>query len=99
MDQRSIVLYFVRKELSAIAIHDDLAATLGPEAVSYSCVTRYLHEVIFISSNSHPNIPEAEPQFDDCDQAILFAVAEQLFASIRELARLSHLPRITVHRR
>jgi hypothetical protein len=42
MDQRSIVLYLARKELSAMTIHHDLVATLGPEAVGYSYVTRYL---------------------------------------------------------
>jgi hypothetical protein len=99
VDQRSIVLYLARKELSVIAIHHDLVSTLGPEAVSYSSVTCYLREAIFVSSNSHANIPEAEFQFDDCDQAILLALVEQPFASIRELAQLIHQPRTTVHRR
>jgi hypothetical protein len=98
MDQRSIVLYVARKELSGLAIHHDSVATLGPEAVSYSSVARYLYEDVFVSSNSPANIPEAERQFDDCDQAILFSLAEQLFAPIRELPRLTHLPRPTVHR-
>jgi hypothetical protein len=44
MDQRSIVLYLLLKWLSAHAIHDDLVATLGPKAVAYSMVTRYLRE-------------------------------------------------------
>jgi hypothetical protein len=52
MDQQSIVLYLSRKGLLAIAIHDDLVATLGAEAVSYLSVTRYLHEAIFASSRS-----------------------------------------------
>jgi hypothetical protein len=91
MDQRSIVLQLPRKKLSAVAIHHDLVTTLGPEAVICSSVTRYLREAILVSSNSPANIPEAEPQFDDCDQAIL-ALAEQPFVSIRELARLTYLP-------
>jgi hypothetical protein len=76
MDQRSIALRLTRKELSAIAIHYDLVATLGPGAMSYSSATRYLREARFVSSNSPANIPEAEPQFDDCDQAILLALDE-----------------------
>jgi hypothetical protein len=44
MDQSSIVLYLHLKALSAHAIHDDLVATLGPKAVAYSRVTRYLRE-------------------------------------------------------
>jgi hypothetical protein len=37
---------------------------------------------MFVSSNSPANIPEAGAQFDDCDQAILLALAEQPLASI-----------------
>jgi hypothetical protein len=97
MNQISIVFSLARKELSAIAIHHDLVATLGPEAVRYSSVTRCLREVRFVSSDSPANIPEAETQFDDCDHAILFAFAQQPSASIRELARLTQLPRTAVH--
>jgi hypothetical protein len=92
MDQRLIVLSLTRKELSVIAIHHDLVVTLAPEAVSYSSVARYLRIAIFVSSNSPANVPEAECQFDDCDQAILLSLAKQPFASVRELARLTHLP-------
>jgi hypothetical protein len=84
MDHKSIVLYLARKELSPVAIHHDLVAMLGLETVSYSSVTRCLREAIFVSSNFPANIPEAELQFDDCDQAILLALAERRFASIRE---------------
>jgi hypothetical protein len=74
--KKSIVLCLARKELSAIAIHHELVATLGPEVVSYSSMTRYLHEASFVSSNSPATMPLAEPQFDDCDQAILLALTE-----------------------
>jgi DNA-binding IclR family transcriptional regulator len=44
-------------------------------------------------------LPPPEHQFDDSDQAILLALADHRFASIRGLSRLTHLPRTTVHRR
>jgi hypothetical protein len=66
MDQRSIVFYFARKEFSAIAIHYDLVARLGPEVVSYSSMTHDLREAILVPSGSPANIPEAKPQFNDC---------------------------------
>jgi hypothetical protein len=44
-------------------------------------------------------LPPPEHQLDDFDQAILLSLADQPFASIRELSRLTHLPRTTVHRR
>jgi hypothetical protein len=99
MNQRSTVVYLAKKDLSVITVHHDLVATPGPEAVSYSSVTHYLREAIFVSSNSPANRPGAESQFDDWDQAILLALAEQLFVSVRELAWLTHLPRTTVHTR
>jgi hypothetical protein len=92
MGQKPMFLYLARKELSTIAVHHDLVATLGPAAVSYPSVTQYLRNAIFVSSHSPVNVSEAEPQFDDCDQAILLALAEQSFASIQELARLTYLP-------
>jgi hypothetical protein len=97
MDQRVTVLYLDRNELLAIAIIYDLVIAPGREPVSYSSVAGYLCEAIFVSSNCPANIRKAEPQFEDCDQAVL--LAEQPFASIRESARLTHLPRIAVHRR
>jgi hypothetical protein len=44
-------------------------------------------------------LPPPEHQFDDSGQAILLALADQSFASIRELSRLTHIPRTTVQRR
>jgi hypothetical protein len=98
MSRQSIVLYLSRKGLSAIAIHDDVVATLGAEAVSYPSVTRYLREVIFASSNPPGPLPPPDHQLDDSDQALLLALADQPFASICELSRLIHIPRTAVHR-
>jgi hypothetical protein len=75
-----------RKGLSAVAIYDDLVATLGAAAVSYSSATRYLREAIFASSNPPDPLPLPEHQLDDSDQAILLALADPPFASIRELS-------------
>jgi hypothetical protein len=44
-------------------------------------------------------LPEPEAQFDDCDHTILLALADQPFASVRELSRFTHRPRTTVQRR
>jgi hypothetical protein len=72
MDQQSIVLYLCRKGLSAVAIHDDLVATLGAEGVSCPSVTRYLREAIFASNPPDP-LPPPEHQLNDSDQVILVA--------------------------
>jgi hypothetical protein len=83
MVQRSIVLDFARKGLSALAINDDLVTTLGADAdvdadadadaVSYSSVTRYLRDAVFASSNPPTPLPQPKAQFDDCDHAIMLS--------------------------
>jgi hypothetical protein len=99
MDQRSIAVYLDLKGLSARAIHEDLIATLGADAVGYSTVTRYLRETHFspstdrIPSDLLPEMPE------DADEAILSALCEMPFASVRQLARLTHLSATKVDRR
>jgi hypothetical protein len=44
MNERSIVLYLHLKGLLTHAIHDDIVATLVPNAVAYSTVARYLRK-------------------------------------------------------
>jgi hypothetical protein len=44
MTQRPIVAYLSLKEMWAREIHDDVVATLGPDAVTCSSVTGYLGE-------------------------------------------------------
>jgi hypothetical protein len=44
MDQRVIVAYLSLKGFSARVIHEDLRATIGPDALIYSTITRYLHD-------------------------------------------------------
>jgi hypothetical protein len=44
MTQRPIVAYLSLKEMAGREIHDNIVATLGLDAVSYSSVTHYLCE-------------------------------------------------------
>jgi hypothetical protein len=86
MDQRSIVLCFHMMGMSAQAIHDDLAATLGDKALTDSRMTKYLRKAQFTL-----------PHLDDSDRAILAALEEKPFSTVRELAPTTHLPLIIVH--
>jgi hypothetical protein len=99
MDQRSIVLYLARKKLSALDIYTDLVQTLGPDAVSYPSVTRFLRDAKCTLPNPPATFSDEMPGSDDSDEAILLALTEQPFASIRQLSRLTHLSRTTVYRR
>jgi hypothetical protein len=95
---KTIVLYRARKELTAIVIHDNLIATLSAKEISYSSVTRYFREARLATSNPEITVSEINIEPDDCDDVILLALNEQPFASIRQLAQLIHLPRITVQK-
>jgi hypothetical protein len=86
MDQQLIVLYLARKGLSAVVIHDDLVATLGAEAVNYPSVARHLREAIFASSNPPDPLPPPVHLLVVSDSAVLLALDDQPFASIRELS-------------
>jgi hypothetical protein len=98
MDQRSIALYLAKKGLSATAIRRDLEETLGPEAVPYSTVTIYLRTLSFRGKTKEVEIGDHDQPLDEVDEAILKALADKHFSSVRKLARYTCLSRTTVHR-
>jgi hypothetical protein len=99
IDQRSMAFYLHLKAMSAQVISDDLVVTLGAEALAYSPVMKYLRKAQFdptkVPSNSHAS----SPHIDNFARAILAALEEKPFSSVRELARATHLPPTTVHSR
>jgi hypothetical protein len=99
MGQRLIVLYLARNGLAAVAIHDDLVATLGLEAISYPSLIYHLQEAILATSNPGIAFSQLNTEPDDCDEAILLTLNEQSFASILQLAGITHLSTTAVHRR
>jgi hypothetical protein len=99
MTRRPIAVYFSLKEMSVREIHDEIVTTLGPDAVSSSSVTRYLREARFPPSKPEPHPAGVQRDFDDSNQAILAALEDSPFASVRQLSRLTHLPSATVYRR
>jgi hypothetical protein len=80
------------------AIHDDLVRTLRKDAVAYSTVTKYARSAQFSGRKeaSPPEAPDVEPS--PINKAILTALAEFPFSSVRELSRRISLLRSTVHR-
>jgi hypothetical protein len=98
MMQRPIVAYLSLKGMSAREIHDDIVATLGSDAVSYSSATRHLREARFPPSKPEPHPADVQSDLDDSNQAILAALEDSPFASVRQLCRLTDLPSTTVYR-
>jgi hypothetical protein len=97
MDQKPIVLSLRMKGMALDAIHDDLVHTLGKDAVAYSTVTKYARSAQF-SGGKEATPPEApDVERSPVDGAILTALTELPFSSVRELSRRICLPRSTVH--
>jgi hypothetical protein len=83
--------------MSAREIHDNIVATLGPDAMSYSSVTYYLREARFPPSKPEPHPADVQRDLDDSSQAILAALEDSPFALVRQLSRLTHLLSTTVY--
>jgi hypothetical protein len=92
------VLYLHMREMSLYAIHEDLMRVLGENAVTYSMVTKYLPSEKFPPKNDGPPSEPISVEPSPVDQVILTALADEPFSSVRELSRLTCLPRSTVHR-
>jgi hypothetical protein len=82
--------------MSAREIHDDIAATLGPDAMSYTSVTRYIREARCPPSKSEPHRADIQRDLDDLDQVNFAAFGDGPFASL-QLSRLTRLPSMTVY--
>jgi hypothetical protein len=98
MDQKPIVLYLRMKGMALDVVHDDLAGTLGKEAVAYSTVTKYVRSAQ-LSGREEATLPEVpDVERSPVDEVILTALAEFPFSSAYEFSRRISLPRSTVHR-
>jgi hypothetical protein len=92
MDLKSIAVFFAMKSLSATAIQAEINNVLGPGTVAYSTVTNYLRKRSFAGPSERPShVPEIEGA-DSIDQAILQALDEAPFASLRQLAKRILIP-------
>jgi hypothetical protein len=85
MDQRSVVLYLVRKGLIPLAILRDLEVTIEMEVTSYQSLRLDLREAKYASPNRPTAIYEPQAQLVHSDNAILLALTGQPFTSVRPL--------------
>jgi hypothetical protein len=98
MDQKLIVLYPRMKWMALDTIRDDLGCTLGKDAVAYSTVTKYARSVQFSGRKEATPSEAPDVERNPVDEAILTALDEFPFPSVRELSRRICLPRPTMHR-
>jgi hypothetical protein len=95
MDQRTICLYLNTKGLSAQAIHDELVQVLGSDVIAYSTVIFYLGASRWRAQNEAQH---SDPNSDVIDNAILQALDQTQFASVREFAKSMYISTATVWR-
>jgi hypothetical protein len=93
MDLRSIALGLSMKGLSGKAIHQELVQTLGVEAVAYPTVTWYLRAAKFPAQSKEAPDEAREMRADSGNTAILKALTDNPFSSVRELLRLTCMSR------
>jgi hypothetical protein len=84
-----------RETLSARDIQNELVALLGLDAIADSRITRYLRQQHFPAISSGAR---AEPPITIIDSAILDALDQQPLSSIPGLAKLTCIPKTTLHR-
>jgi hypothetical protein len=90
LDQYSIVLYLHKKGLLPKEMHNDLVATLAPDAMRYRTVARYVHDAKCTYSKVTSPPDSISHQFHKSDHAILLALEEQSFRQFDN----SHVPPI-----
>jgi hypothetical protein len=99
MDLEPIVLYLNKKDLAAVEIHAKINHVLGGSIIGCSTVKRYLHKQSFADSSILP-LEDRETQGPDAiDNAILQALDERPFASLRQIAKMALVPMLTIRYR
>jgi hypothetical protein len=96
MDLRSVVTSLSIKDMNAREIYADVNDILGADCIGYSTVTKYLREKSFSKSMLDADF---EPKIEDenfIDEAIIGALEECPFASLRQIAKRRLIPMSTV---
>jgi hypothetical protein len=98
MNQRSIALYLSPKNLSVMGIHSDFTETLLIEAFEYSTLTQYLHMTSFTDPIEVKENQDRPSSFSEINEAILKALDDEPFSSLRDLSRHTYLSKTIIHR-
>jgi hypothetical protein len=100
MDQRSTVVFLYLKGLSTKAkdIHTELVQILESDVIAYSIVTNYLRNNVILQNEPEAEDRAKDQSFSITDNAILETSEMMPFASIRQIAKTTFIPLITVFR-
>ena len=98
LDLKSIVLYLNIQGFSAKEIHENINMTLGSGAIGYSTINKYIRSQSFSQQNK--SIKNSENLMLDEENKILIvnALKNFPFSSVREIAKMTYIPKSTVYR-
>jgi hypothetical protein len=96
MDLRSIVTYFSKKDMNARETYADMNDTLGADCIGYSIVTQYLREKRFSKSMLDTDFEPKIEKENFIGEAIIGALEECPFSSLREIIKRIFIPVSTV---
>jgi hypothetical protein len=97
MEHCSITLYLTLKGLSAMKIHSNPTKITVTQAVAYSTMTGYLHITSFTDPIEVKENQDRPSSSSEIDEAILNALADELFSSLYELTRHTYLSKTITH--
>jgi hypothetical protein len=79
-------------------VHTELVQVLGPDAITCSTVTKYMRNAVILQNELEAEDRAEDQRFAITDNAILEALEMMQFASIRQIAKMTFIPLITVFR-
>jgi hypothetical protein len=92
MDLRSVATYLLMKDMNGGETHAYMNKTLGADCIGYSIVTKYLREKSFSKSMIDSDFEPKIKQKNVIDDAILEALEECSFSSLRQIAKRILIP-------
>jgi hypothetical protein len=99
MEQRSVVFSLSLNGLSKKAIHHEFVAVLQENAFSESNVTIFCEEVVECVNSEEASSSPKDDGLDETNEAILLALSDEPFASVRQISRRICLIKSTRYRR
>jgi hypothetical protein len=87
MGLRSIVIYLSMKDMNVRETYADMNGTLGADRIGYSTVVKFLREKTFSKSMRDRDFDPKIKEEQFIDEAILGALDECLFSSLRQITK------------
>jgi hypothetical protein len=102
MEQRSVVLFLRFRNLSKKAIHHELVGVLEENVVSYSNVMSvmvFCKDALLCQKSEEASSSSKDDGLDEMNEVILFALSDEPFSSVWQIARMICVPTNIVYRR